>query len=458
MTIPETGGVGGLAVEQNDNTDKGLAVHAPVDVETGLIDGSNVIYHSVSPITNSGPIEFIVPRDNECSFILNQTRLSGYFIVETDKGKKVTDADEISLVNHFTTCLFSQVEVYLNGTQICDLSSSNSYPWRMFIQSYLSYSDAVKKSYLAAEGFYKSNPSEADDTKFTEAVIKETLGLKKRKKIILDKKKVYFNTRLGVDLFYTDRFLPPNIDIKIKLIRNKETFGLLYVPTRVVNENNVTKNFRIVLKDLKLHMRKVLPTLQERDNYKARLLKSPCYLPYKASKLRHFTIPSGVGSYTVSNVATGILPKSVIFTMISSNAMNLHPAYTPYNFQHFNLTSFNVKKNGQNVFPKAIECNFEDGDYMDLYRHLYDSLGVKHGNHSFGLTIDHFKTGKTILAVDLNPDQCNLYHTHPDVFGNLDLELTFAKNLDEPIYVFAYMIYNSGIKIDQYQQVFRGNE
>ena len=54
MTIPEKGGVGGLAIEQNDSTDKGLAVHAPVDVETGLIDGSNVIYHSVSPIAKHG--------------------------------------------------------------------------------------------------------------------------------------------------------------------------------------------------------------------------------------------------------------------------------------------------------------------------------------------------------------------------------------------------------------------
>ena len=454
MTITEKGGVGGLAIEQNDSTDKGLAVHAPVDVETGLIDGSNVIYHSVSPIANTGPIEFIVPRDNECSFILNQTRLSGFFIVEDTEGNKVTSADKISLVNHFTACLFSQVEVYLNGTQVCDLSSANSYPWRMFIQSYLSYSDAVKDSYLAAEGFYKSNPSEANNDNFDD--LSTTKGLQLRKKLILDNKKVYFNTRLGVDLFYSDRFLPPNIDIKIKLIRNKETFGLLYEPT--TGTPAVTKNYRIVLKDLKLHMRKVLPTLQERDNYKARLMKSPCYLPYKASKLRHFTIPSGVGSHTVSNVATGILPKTVIFAMISSKAMNLDTTANPFNFQHFNLTSFNIKKNGQNVFPKAIECNFEDGNWVDLYRHLYDSLGVQHGNNSFGLTIQHFVQGKTFLAADLNPDQCNLYHTHPDNFGNLDLELTFKKNLDDPIYVFAYMIYNSGIKIDQYQQVFKGNE
>ena len=138
--------------------------------------------------------------------------------------------------------------------------------------------------------------------------------------------------------------------------------------------------------------------------------------------------------------------------------MNLHPAYNPFHFTHFNLTSFNLKKNGQNVFPKAIETDFENDDFLDLYRHMYDSLGVKHGNHTFGLTTGEFKNGKLFMVADLNPDQCNLYHTHPDAFGSLDLELTFKKNLETPIYVFAYMNYNSGIKIDQYQQVIRGNE
>ena len=456
--IPEQGGVGGLAVEQNDNTDEGLAVHAPIEVETGLIDGRNVIYDSISPIANTGPIEFIVPRDNECFLILNQTRLSGYFIVENDKGEAVTDADPVSLANHFTTCLFSQVEVYLNGTQICDLSSANSYPWKMFIQSFLTYSRAVKESYLVTEGFYRSLASESDNTDMSNLTNDDTPGLLVRKKLMLNKKKVYFNTRLGVDFFYTDKFLPPNIDIKIKLIRNKDSFGLIYDPTTGEGENIVTKNYKIVLKDLKLHMRKVLPTLQIRDNYKASLLKSPCYLPYKATKLRQFTIPNGVQSYTVSNVATGILPKTVIFAMVSNLAMNLQPQTNPFNFKHYNLSSFNIKKNGQNVFSEPIKCNFEEGNYMDLYRHLYDSLGVKHGNHSFGVTIDHFTMGKTFLVADLNPDQCNSYHVHPDTFGSLDVELHFSQDLGHPIYLLAYMVYNSGIKIDQYEQVIRGNE
>ena len=160
------------------------------NVEAGLIDGSNLIYHSVSPITNTGPIEFIVPRDNECSFILNLTRLSGHFIVEDEDGKEVKEANQVSLVNHFSACLYSQVEVYLNGTQICDLSSANSYPWRMFIQSFLTYNRAVKSSYLMAEGFYPSLASESDNVEL-KITKQDTPGLFSRKQLLLNKKKVF---------------------------------------------------------------------------------------------------------------------------------------------------------------------------------------------------------------------------------------------------------------------------
>ena len=205
-------------------------------------------------------------------------------------------------------------------------------------------------------------------------------------------------------------------------------------------------------------MRKVLPTLQERDNFRARLMKSPCYLPYKASQLRQHTLAQGATSYNIANVATGILPKTVIFAMIDHRAMPHESKYNPFNFQHFGLTSYNLKKNGQNVFPKALESNFEDGNYINLYRHVFDNLGSKHGNYSCGLTVEDFKQGRTFLVADLNPDQCNSYHIHPDNYGNLDLELSFAKPLEHIVYVFAFMIYNSGIKIDQNLQVLKGNE
>ena len=96
------------------------------------MEGAHVIYNSVASITNTGPVELLVPRDNKCSFILSQARLSGHFVVTNEDGGFVTDASKVALVNHFAPCLFGQVEVYLNGVQVADLSSAVTYPGECF--------------------------------------------------------------------------------------------------------------------------------------------------------------------------------------------------------------------------------------------------------------------------------------------------------------------------------------
>ena len=58
---------------------------------------------------------------------------------------------------------------------------------------------------------------------------------------------------------YTDKYMPPSVDIKIKLIRNSPSFGILHAED--------DKSFKIVLKDLKLKMRKVLQIEQQRQQF-----------------------------------------------------------------------------------------------------------------------------------------------------------------------------------------------
>ena len=53
MGLPDKSGIAGLAVEQNDGTESGLALHAPLEVETGLLERAHVIYNSVASITNT---------------------------------------------------------------------------------------------------------------------------------------------------------------------------------------------------------------------------------------------------------------------------------------------------------------------------------------------------------------------------------------------------------------------
>ena len=63
--------------------------------------------------------------------------------------------------------------------------------------------------------------------------------------------------------------------------------------------------------------------------------------------------------------------------------------HNPFNFQHFDLNYFNLVKNGQCIFPKAFQPDFDVDNYMNLYRHMYDSTCFGISNSSWGISPFH---------------------------------------------------------------------
>ena len=78
---------------------------------------------------------------------------------------KVTRADGADLdlvdpmgqVNNWLHSLFSQVDVYLNGTLV--IPSTNTYPYRAYTETLLSYGDDAKATQLSSQLWHKKNPS-----------------------------------------------------------------------------------------------------------------------------------------------------------------------------------------------------------------------------------------------------------------------------------------------------------
>ena len=114
----------------NELKGESLNVQEALEQEVDLISGRTVLYSSVSPIEEKGDVEFYIPPDPECHFLVNQSRLEGYFMVKDDNGGNVLETDGVTLTDHYEAAIFSQIEVYLSGTQVCDLSAPVSYPYK----------------------------------------------------------------------------------------------------------------------------------------------------------------------------------------------------------------------------------------------------------------------------------------------------------------------------------------
>ena len=170
---------------------------------------------------------------------------------------------------------------------------------------------------------------------------------------ILNGKKVYFSSTLPADIFHTDKYLPPNVEISIVLCRFNTAFG-------VIQPLSVVKMFRIRLKELKLRRRKVLLSVRVRNRLNAELTKGrPFFLPFKDTQMKHNLIPSGSTSFTANHINNSeMLPQQIIFCMVVSSLFSQQPTnYFSFYFNGANLTSVFLKNNGRPLMPRPLECD-----------------------------------------------------------------------------------------------------
>ena len=439
--------IGGLDVQLTELRGTSLEVHAPQAVDPDLISGRGVIYSSLTTVDETGDVEFNIPPDPECYFILNQSRLEGSFVVKNDNGSNVLPSTQAAIAPHYSASLFSQIEIYLNGTQVCDQSSVVSYPFKHNIDTTLSYHHNTINYALQSEGSFSSHDGSCTLLFDEEQGISDQTCAcyKESRRKILDGRVVHFSSTIGADIMRIDQYLPPNVDIKIKLKRFNPSFGLLQI------EGDGT--FALRLKDLKLRMRKVLPSLAVRNRLTAKLMNSPCFIPYEDTQLKQFHIMRGATSFIASyiNNDSGKMPLQVVFTFIETTLLAQGSSgYMPFRYLHGNLGSVMLKKNNSPLLPTAMECNFSENDpnFMEMFDYVFSNAGTK-----INLTPEAFADGKFFLFFDLTPDRCHSFHHHLSGSGNLELDLTFTNPLPRGFTLLTYAVYNASLTIDKHGQV-----
>jgi hypothetical protein len=141
-------------------------------------------------------------------------------------GADLAGGDTVGPVNNFLHSLFSQADVSLNGTLIT--SSTNTYPYRAYIENLLSYSQSAKSSQLTACLFYKDEAGKMDKTS-PHAVndVDRNAGLYQRALFTDGSDTVDMIGRIHSDIFFQSRYMLNEVNVKICLSRSKDSFCLM---------------------------------------------------------------------------------------------------------------------------------------------------------------------------------------------------------------------------------------
>ena len=155
-----------------------------------------------------------------------------------------------------------------------------------------------------------------------------------------------------MDLFNSgSKFLVPNVSLQLSIHRNDPTYGIIKKVTDGVVDANT---YKIQITDLKLVMRKVVPSQEHLRSYRAKLTVEDAILDFKDCPIRTFQIPHKISTINIPNISTGHLPKQIVFAFTKSESFAGTVFEDIYKMEPFNLSSFNLKVCLYNFFHPII--------------------------------------------------------------------------------------------------------
>ena len=207
----------------------------------------------MASLDSGGPIEFLIPGSGDDYLDFANTMLHVQVKVTRANGDDLDLADPVGPVNNWLHSLFSQVDVYLNGTLVTP--STNTYAYRAYIETLLSYGTDAKDTQLTGQLWHKDTATRMDAVDIVDGAASNA-GFVARRDNIVRSRVVDLIGRLHVDMFMQDKFLINGVDVKIRLVRSKAAFA------RMAGGNN--PDYRITIVNATLFAKKATlnPTVQ----------------------------------------------------------------------------------------------------------------------------------------------------------------------------------------------------
>ncbi|XP_071580632.1 uncharacterized protein F54H12.2-like [Temnothorax nylanderi] len=394
------------------------------------IESSQWIYYK--PITSLGddaPIEFVIPGHGEDYLDLTHTMLSLRIRVETSPlaggggdGQTSTPggpAFKVGPVNHLLHSMFNQIDVYFNQKLVSP--PNNAYAYRAYIEALLNYSSPAKTSHLTSCLWDMDTPGLMDALVDSET---PNPALVRRARYIHEGHALDLIGHLHCDVFNQDKFLINGVEVRMRLVRSKDSFCLM--------ENTSTSKIRILDASLLVRRAKISPGVLLA--HASMLSKTTAKYPLTRVEVKTFTIHAGLVGESIDNVILGQLPKRIIVGFVDNRAFNGDRKLNP---------------------PLQPSFSRDEPLYVEAYHTLFSGTGIHFLNEGNSISREDYAEGFTLFVFDLTPDLSANFAGHWNLVkhGSLRLEVRFEKALTTTVNCIVYAEFDNVLEIDSSRQI-----
>ncbi|CAL2052409.1 unnamed protein product [Caenorhabditis brenneri] len=284
---------------------------------------------------------------------------------------------KVSLANFIGASFFNQVKLSFNNVLVYD---STHYAYKAYIQTLLGENDETKKGFLSAAGWKDCTDLSKSDLPLD--MDGHTDGID-------------ICTPLFLEPFQTEKLLIPHINIQLELYRNTDQFCLECA------DNDF--NGRLVISDLKLHMRAIDVVPSATIALENRLRTTPAQYPFTITKAKVITIPEGRVEVPFNMIYSDILPRRLIIGLIAPDAMEGKFTKNCFNFEHNHLSEIQIDAGGTMYPPQPIRCDFTNNNYALAFTRMYEELGCVSNKTCPRITYEMFRSGFAFYVFNLSP-------------------------------------------------------
>jgi len=409
--------------------------------QTSIESGGWVEYNPISSIADGVPIEFVIGGSGQDYIDLANTQLFVRAEIVRDNNQAIDNAQHVAPINHLLHSMFSEVDLKLNDTLIS--STNNTYAYRAYLETLLTYGPAAKHSQLTAALYYKDTATRMDDGDPHAA--NANGRLRKRYRFFDNGGVVDMIGCIHSDLFFQEKYLPSDVGLRLRLVRSKNAFCLM--------SDNAQAAFKIKMHDCKLFVRKIKLSPSVFVAHAKALEVGNAKYPIRRVICKTFTVPTGNLDFSQEYLFTGQLPTRLVIGCVDNDAYNGSYAKNPFNFKHYSLTQIKVFLDGQQQHIKPLEPNFATNQIVGSYMSLFSGTGKQQRDQGNDISREDYAGGYTLFAFDLTPDLAEEGHFNLSREGSVRVDLKFAVALPNTINVIAYAEFENVIEIDRNRNV-----
>ena len=283
------------------------------------------IYPSTS-LDRGGPLSFVLAPtektyiDGRKVFLYLKTRILSE---DTEQLDLVTSEDDDTLpdgslvypINYFHATAFRTVDVYMNGKNIS--TNDTMYPYRAYFETLLSYGKGAKEEALKAALWYRDkNPVEDVSDAIAKkdvAAVSNNIGAVSRWH--RTKGSQVFETfgPIHSEIFMQDKLIPGFVELTIKLHRADTKFSLMA---------KTSDRFTISYDSAILYVCHKKISDSVREAHQMTLQKRPMMFPLHKGVMKFFTRGAQRSDLSEANLASGILPRRIVFGLVDSLAFS----------------------------------------------------------------------------------------------------------------------------------------